>query len=63
LRAASPAEGLKALAPSTVLFFPGSGAEQLTWLARLATTLECHVLELGADLDDIPACLNALVAA
>ena len=61
LVAASRAEALRALAPSTMLFFPGWGAKQLEFLAAVIAKLPCYRLEMGEDLSQIPACLEPLV--
>jgi len=61
IRPASKAEALFALAPSSILFRPSSGATTLNKLARLAEQLPCYWLELGSDLSGISACVEDLL--
>lgn len=63
LIAASRADALKALAPTTVLFFPGFGAKHLEFLAGVVAAVPCYWLEMSEDLTEIPACLDALLSA
>lgn len=51
---ASRAEVLKALAPSTLLFFPGWGAPHLNFLADVVERLPGYRLEMGPDLTAVP---------
>lgn len=61
LATVSRAEALRALAPTTMLFFPGGGAKQLEFLAAVIAKVPCYRLEMGDDLARIPACLEPLV--
>ncbi|MGE3843728.1 MAG: hypothetical protein AB7I50_19325 [Vicinamibacterales bacterium] len=51
---ASRADVLKALAPSTLLFFPGWGAPHLNFLASVVERLPGFWLEMGPDISTIP---------
>lgn len=57
----SRAAALAALAPSTVFQLHTSGAEALSYMARLVREVPAYVLELGADVSDIPPVLLALL--
>jgi hypothetical protein len=59
---ASKGATLRKLAPSTLLRGLGSRAEGLAHIAELVRRLPCYELELGAVLDDVPGCLDALLA-
>jgi hypothetical protein len=61
IRPASGAEALFALAPSSILLRPSSGAVTLDKLARLAEQVPCHWLELGQDLKEIPPRVEELI--
>jgi len=61
IRPASRAEALFALAPSSILLRPSSGALTLDKLARLAEQVPCHWLELGQDLNEIPPRVEELI--
>ena len=68
LRRASPAEGLKALAPSTIFAMTGSlfkltGAAQtaLQTMAGLMRRVPCYHLELGTKLEQIPEVIGQLL--
>jgi hypothetical protein len=50
----SPAEALRALAPSSILQFPSAGAQMFEALARLARSVPCWSLRLGSDRRQIP---------
>jgi hypothetical protein len=54
IRPASRAEALFALAPTSILLRPGSGAGTLEKLARLAERVPCYGLDLGHDLSGVP---------
>ena len=54
------AEALRGLAPSTVFQHGGGGKRTLEVLARLTRRLPCHRLELGSDVERIPAHIVAL---
>ncbi len=53
---------LRKLAPSTLLRGLGSRADGLAHIAELVRRLPCYELELGAVVDDVPRCLDALLA-
>ncbi len=55
---ATRADALRTLAPSTLLFFPGSAAGQMAFLSELVAALPCYRLEMSPRLDEIPACLD-----
>jgi hypothetical protein len=59
--ATSRAAALAALAPSTVFQLHTAGAEALQYMARLVREVPAYVLELGADVNDIPAVLLELL--
>jgi len=61
IRPASKAEALLAVAPSSILLRPSSGAGTLNKLARLAKQVPCHWLELGRDLNEIPPRVEELI--
>jgi hypothetical protein len=57
LNAASAAEGLIALAPSTIFQLPGatsSGSSSFQAMAKLVKQVPCYILELGTDIAKIP---------
>lgn len=58
---ASPAESLRALAPSTLLQIPHEEAPSMGLLARLARAVPAHHLNLGAD-RGVPAIRQVLAA-
>lgn len=64
LSPASPAEGLRALAPSTTLQLPGAtrSASALRAMAELVKQTPCYYLELGADLSQIPDVILGLLS-
>jgi hypothetical protein len=55
IRSASKGEALFALAPSSILLRPNSGAATLNKLGRLAEQVPCYWLDLGPDLNEIPS--------
>ena len=61
IRPASKAEALFALAPSSILLRPSSGASTLNKLGRLAEQVPCYWLELGQDLNEIPPRLEGII--
>jgi hypothetical protein len=61
LRPASKAEALFALAPSSILLRPKSGAATLNKLGRLAEEVPCYWLEVGQDLNDISPQLERII--
>ena len=62
LRAASGAEVLMALAPTTVLRLPGAGKESLRLMAELTRRVPGYVLELGSDLSQIPPLITSVIS-
>jgi hypothetical protein len=58
---ASRAAALAALAPSTVFQLHNSGAEALRYSAQLVREVPAYVLELGANVSDVPPVLLALL--
>jgi hypothetical protein len=54
IRPASKGEGLFALAPSSILLRPSSGAATLNKLACLAERVPCYWLDLEHNLSDVP---------
>ncbi|HMK21611.1 MAG TPA: hypothetical protein VK466_04715 [Terriglobales bacterium] len=62
LRHASPMAALKALAPSTIYQFAGSGQAELTKMSRLVRQVPCYHLELGTDLREIPDLIMKVVS-
>ncbi len=54
IRAASAADAMRALAPSTVYHQAGARAATFRTLAALVRRVPCHVLELGADTAAVP---------
>jgi hypothetical protein len=61
IRPARRAEALFALAPSSILLRPGSGAGTLAKLGRLAEQVPCFWLELGQDLREIPRRIDEVI--
>jgi hypothetical protein len=61
IRPATKAEALFALAPSSILLRPNSGAATLNKLGRLAEQVPCYWLEFTQDLNDIPTRLQAII--
>ena len=61
LRRASKPEALFALAPSSILFRPNSGAATLNKLGRLAEQVPCYWLDLGKDLTEIPRLVGQVI--
>jgi len=62
-RPASRAEALRALAPSTLGHIKGDARRNFAKIARLAAAVPCFALELGRDLDAIPAVIAAATGA
>ena len=62
LRAAAPADLLRALAPSTALQLRGADQRDLSFLAELARRLPGYVLEVGTDPTQIAPALAELLA-
>ena len=61
-RLPSGAEVLSALAPSSVLQLPGTGATALAVMREVCERVPSYLLELGADIDAIPAVLDGLLS-
>jgi hypothetical protein len=61
-RAASKREALLALAPTSILNLPSTGANALARMARLVDQLPCFWLELGTDLQSVPDSLDSLLS-
>ncbi|KAB2661662.1 MAG: serine kinase [Verrucomicrobia bacterium] len=62
LRPASAAEGIKALAPSTIFQLTGPGATTFRMLADFLRCVPCHHLLVGTDLGQIPRAIGRLLA-
>jgi len=62
LEPATAAEGLKALAPSTILQLSDQGQSALTILTRFARQVPCYTLLLGTDLEQIPRTILDLLS-
>jgi len=63
IRPASPAEGMRTLAPTTVYLHAGARAETFRMLAGIIRRVPCHVLELGEDLEAIPGVIERFLEA
>ena len=61
-RVASKREALLALAPTSILNLPSTGANALARMARLVDQLPCFWLELGTDLQSVPDSLDSLLS-
>ncbi len=61
-RPLAPATGLRALAPSTLFQLPGTRTTALTDLGRAIAELPVWGLDVGPDVDRIPAVLAAVLA-
>ena len=62
LRRASPAEGLRALAPSTLFQLTGTETNSLRNMAELMRLIPCYYLELGNQMNLIPEVIEQLIA-
>jgi hypothetical protein len=62
LSAATPAEGLKVIAPSTIFQLPGAGLRAFQAVARLVREVPVLTLELGTDLSQIPIVISDLLS-
>lgn len=62
LRAVSPATALLAMGPSTVFQLIGEKRQTIEQLGQLVRQLPCYRLELGADLEAIPALITDVLA-
>jgi len=54
LKKVSPAVGLRAIAPSTIMQLPGAGKPDLRWMSEFIRQVPSYVLELGKDREKIP---------
>ena len=61
VRPAPLSAGLAALAPSTILQLPASGARTLQRLTDIVRAVPCHYLELGTDPETIPHAIASLL--
>lgn len=61
VRAATAAEALRALAPSSLFQLPGAKPETFTFFAKLAKQLPAFHLDLGADAENIATRLRELL--
>jgi hypothetical protein len=62
IRAASPADALRALAPSSLFLRPDSGSRAFREMANLVKAVPAYHLELGSDLEHIPLAIADLLA-
>ena len=62
LKRASGATSLTALAPSSIFQLPGAGAQALEQLACLVRNVPSYLLELGTDIERIPAVISKLLS-
>ena len=58
---ATPAAGLRATAPTTLLRFPGAGAAELGLIAGFLRQVPCYHLQLGTDLEGVAQALQKLL--
>lgn len=61
VQAATPAAGLRALAPSSLFQLPGSGQDEFFALSRLVQAVPCYHLELGTRLDQTPPVIEEVL--
>lgn len=61
VRPVSRAAALAALAPSTVLQLPGAGDTELQAIGRLIREVPSFVMEIGEDMDAIPAVVSTVL--
>lgn len=61
LRRIGPMDAFRAMAPTTALCLPGSGAEALSRMSLLVRALPCYGLELGEDPREIARTLSELL--
>ena len=61
IKEASSAEGIKALAPSTVFLQAGARQETFIFLARFVKSIPCFFLELGTDFKSIPRVIKSFM--
>ncbi len=58
---ASPAQGLDAFVPNSVMISPALGRQGLQMMVRVVESLPSYVLELGTDLAEIPAVIASVL--
>lgn len=63
LRRIGPMDAFRAMAPTTALCLPGSGAEALARMSLLVRSLPCYGLELGEDPTEIVRTVSVLLDA
>lgn len=61
LKAASPAAGLSALAPSTIFQLSGAGRTAFQGMGKIIKQLPCYYLNLGTDVAQIPDVILGLL--
>lgn len=61
IRRASAAEGIRALAPTTLFLQPGARKEAFRFLSEAVRTLPCYQLELGTDYSEIPGLIRKFI--
>ncbi|MCK5838943.1 MAG: hypothetical protein KAG99_03795 [Bacteroidales bacterium] len=61
IRKASPAEGIRTLAPSTLVLQTGSRAEAFGFLARFIHQTPCYWLEMGTDMSSVTGVINEFI--
>ncbi len=61
IRRASPAEGIKTLAPSTLVLQTGSRKEAFGFLARFIHQTPCYWLEMGADISTVTGVIKEFI--
>lgn len=62
LKAASPAAGLTALAPSTIFQLPRAGREAFQAMGKIVRQVPCYYLNLGTDISQIPEVILGLLS-
>ena len=61
IRRASPAEGIKTLAPSTLVLQTGSRKEAFGFLARFIHQTPCYWLEMGTDMSSVTGVIKEFI--
>lgn len=61
LQPATPAAGLRDLAPSSLFQLPSTGQEEFFALSRLVRTVPCYQLDLGTRLEQIPRVIQEVL--
>ncbi len=61
LRPATPAVGLRALAPSSLFQLPSTGQDEFFALSSLVRSVPCYHLELGTRLEQIPRVIEEVL--